>query len=314
MADAAVVIPFRGDSSVLNCVLQALNRQTIRRNLEIILSIDGLEGPEEEIASLADKVVKGPAGGPAMTRNRGWRSSKAEFILFTDADCVPDARWAERMLAPLRGEYEASKGVYSEGGTKLIQRLAQIEFQERYRIMARRDTVLLADTYSAGFRRSCLERLDGFDETFPLPDHEDVDLSWRLTGSGGRIAFVPDARVRHTHRSTWKSYFRMKMSRGKWRIILVKNFPSMIISDGYTPQMLKFQMLLAPVILASVFLLFLSPLLMAVLMVLFLASCISLISVSIAFDPVTAAAVPVFCFWRALALDAGALLGLTGGR
>lgn len=197
MAEAAVVVPFRGEWSSVVPTLQALAAQTVRARMTIVLSIDGMEKAPSAITELADICVNGVQAGPAAARNRGWRVTDATYILFTDSDCIPEHSWAQIMVDKLKDEYQAVKGVYSSGGTRLIQRLAQVEFEERYRLMARAETIHLADTYSAGFRRDWLERLGGFDESFPLPEHEDVDLSWRLTRAGGSIGFAADARVAH---------------------------------------------------------------------------------------------------------------------
>ncbi len=137
MADAAVVIPFRGRWSTLLPLLEALALQTVRQRLSVILSVDGTEKPPAEIASLTDLVVTGEQAGPAAARNRGWRRADAPLILFTDGDCVPEPRWAEELIHGLGGEYQGVKGVYSRGGTRAIQRLAQVEFEERYLIMAK---------------------------------------------------------------------------------------------------------------------------------------------------------------------------------
>ena len=310
MADASVVIPFKGEWETLFPLLEALKIQTARSDLQIVLSVDGQEKPPSFIAALTYSVVTGVSAGPASARNRGWRSTSAEFVLFTDSDCVPEADWAEKMLAGLRGEYDAVKGIYSRGGKSLIQRLAQVEFQERYIIMGKRDSILLADTYSAGFKREWLEKLDGFDESFPFPDHEDVDLSWRLVAEEGRIGFVPDARVAHIHRPGWCSYFRLKVRRGKWRFILVKKFPERVMEDGYTPQTLKLQMILWLPLVLSIPLFPVMPLLPLIISVLFLLSCIPLMRVSMRSDPAVFFLVPFFAFWRALALSAGVFCAL----
>jgi hypothetical protein len=42
-----------------------------------------------------------------------------------------------------------------------------------------------------------LERIGGFDESFPLPFGEDVDLGWRAVAAGSTVAFQPDALVMH---------------------------------------------------------------------------------------------------------------------
>lgn len=314
MADAAVVIPFRGKWESLLPLLRALGRQTARGRFLTVLSIDGTAIPPEEISSMADMVVNGPQSGPAAARNRGWRAVDAPFVLFTDGDCIPEDDWVEKMLAGLRGEYQGVKGVYSHGGSRLIQRLAQVEFSERYRIMARRGSICLADTYSAGFRREWLERLHGFDEAFPFPEHEDVDLSWRLVRAGGRIGFLPEARVAHVHRGSWIGYFRLKLRRGKWRIILLKRFPEMAVDDGYTPQTMKVQIALVPIVAVTFLLLPLYPWPFIALASLFLLSCLPLARAASSTDPGTLPLVPVFAFWRGSALFAGALAGVMSRR
>lgn len=306
-----MVVPFRGRWEQLGPLIEGLRVQTVRDRLQTVLSIDGLEDPPVFVEEGFDLLVKGPRSGPAAARNRGWRSSDASLILFTDADCVPEPGWAQAMIVGLGGEFDAVKGVYSAGGPSLIQRLAQVEFEERYRIMGKRRSVFLADTYSAGFTRERLEELDGFDESFPLPEHEDVDLSWRLVRLGGRIRFAPDARVSHTHRASWSGYFSLKVRRGRWRVMLLKGFPEMTISDGYTPQNLKLQILFLPALLLAPFL---PPWAAWIPWGLFLLLTVPLALTALRTDPGTVPLILPFCIWRAAALLTGTVSGALSGR
>jgi len=314
MEPISVVVPFHGPAGPLLRCLEALAGQTVRTSLEIVLSVDGPVCPDEA-AGLADIVVTSPVRtGPAGARNRGWRASGGSCILFTDSDCVPAPDWAGKLAAPLFSGWQASKGVYTGGGTLPIQRLAQIEFLERYRKMAKARTVTIADTYSAGFTRESLECTGGFDETFPVPDHEDVDLSWRLLKIGGRIRFVPDAGVAHTHRPGWVAYFRLKMSRGRWRVKVLKKFPAMASSDGYTPQTMKVQMLLGPLLLPAVAAGFVAPLVPLAWLGVFLLSCAPILHTAVSCDPAMTPLVPVFCWWRGTALFTGFMRGILKGE
>ncbi len=314
MAEISVVVPFRGEWNSLIPTLIALNQQTIRSVLSVVLSVDGHEPPPPAIEKLVDVFVTGPQAGPASARNRGWRQTDTPFILFTDSDCVPQANWAEKMFSVLKNEYDAAKGVYSKGGTRLIQRLAQVEFEERYRLMNKSEVLYLADTYSAGFHREWLVKLNGFDESFPLPEHEDVDLSWRLVKAGGKIGFAAQAMVAHTHRKSWSEYFKMKYRRGKWRIILVKSYPARVVKDGYTPQSLKLQMLLSFPVIVSLVLLPVYPVITSIVLLLFLLFTLPLMYTALLTDSSVCFAVPFFALWRALALFSGALVGLKKGR
>jgi GT2 family glycosyltransferase len=288
---ASVVVPVHRIIPRLRGCLEALRAQSERP--EIVLSLDGPVDLAPELAALADLVVEGPRTGPAGARNRGWKAASGKLILFTDSDCVPEPGWASALIAGLEEGADGCKGVYSRGGVRLIQRLAQVEFEQRYEMLSRKETIDLVDTYSAGFRRSALERVGGFDESFPAPDSEDVDLSWRLCAAGFHLAFVPGARVEHEHRPTWRAYFQLKLSRGRWRM--------------------KLQMLLAGLLLPAAAASALIPAAAPVWLGAFLLACIPLAKVALRVDPVVAHAIPAFCLVRGTALLAGTARGLLGG-
>lgn len=308
----SVVIPVREGFDALKGCLEGLSAQTIRRRMQVVVSLDGYGPLPETLEPLTDLVVGGLQAGPAAARNRGWRASSGGIVLFTDSDCVPEPEWAERMEEALESGADAVKGVYSGGGDRLVQRLAQVEFQERYRLLSGFDGVDMVDTYSAGYRREALERAGGFDESFPFPDHEDVDLSYRLEAMGMALRFAPDARVSHTHRPTWSSYFRMKFGRGRWKTRVLRRFPAKAGSDTYTPRCLRFQILICPLLPVILFMLAFSPLPLVLWTSLFMASSLPMALVALRNDPAVAPLVPVFAFWRGCALSAGLLMGIFG--
>ncbi|MBN1434890.1 glycosyltransferase, partial [Candidatus Fermentibacterales bacterium] len=303
----------------LDELLDALDAQTCRQRLEIILSLDGGEPLPEGSASKADLVAEGPARGPAAARNRGWRSSGCRFVLFTDSDCLPEPDWAAELLKALEGGADGAKGVYSRGGSRIIQRLAQIEFEERYRLLSGAGDrgVDMVDTYSAGFSRAALELVGGFDESFSTADHEDVDLSYRMRREGLGFAFVPGARVEHVHRPTLAGYFAQKRSRGCWRVRVHRSHPGRSGRDPYTPAMLKLQMILVlpllPLALAC-WPLAASATAPLAWCLLFLVSALPLTITALRHDAALAPLVPLFAFWRALALVSGILSSLTGRK
>jgi len=308
--ETSVVVPFRGDEKPLVRCLTALNGQTLRRCLEIVVSVDGPEPLSDTTAALADVVLAGPRGGPAAARNRGWKGSAGAFVLFTDSDCAPEPDWAAAMVQALKEGADGVKGIYSKGGKRLIQRLAQVEFRERYRILASAKKVDMVDTYSAGFRREALEKSGGFDESFPVPDHEDVDLSYRLESMGFKLAFTEDARVAHIHRDSWPAYFRMKHSRGRYRFRVLRSFPRKAGSDSYTPRCLKFQILLTLLLPPAMAALPITPLPLMLWTLLFILCCMPLFRVALRRDAAVAPFVFPFALWRALALTSGLLAGI----
>lgn len=305
---ASVVVPaLPGNAAAREC-LRALNGQTVRGGLQLVLSLDGRGG--SPAAELADLVVEGPHGGPAAARNRGWRSAAAGIILFTDADCLPEPDWAQRMMESLQEGADAAKGVYSHGGDRVVQRLAQVEFEERYALLSRGETIDIVDTYSAGYRREALERVGGFDEGFPVPDHEDVDLSYRLAEAGFSMVFAPLARVAHAHPPTWGDYARLKFSRGRWRARVLRRFPSRASGDGYTPLAMRAQILMAAALPMAALSAALAPAAtVAAYAGLWALTSLPLFLRALRHDPPVAPVVPVFCAVRAFALAGGLAAG-----
>ncbi len=305
-----MVIPVYNDFQHLERCLDALDGQTVRKNLEIIVSLDGGEPLPERISRKADKVVENRHAGPAAARNRGWQASRGELVLFTDADCVPERIWAEEMVKALETGADAVKGVYSGGGDRIIQRLAQVEFEERYRKLSKSQTIDTIDTYSAGYRRTVLEETGGFDETFPVPDHEDIDLSYRMVHQGYLLGFAPMAKVSHNHRDTWRTYFGMKSSRGRWRMKVLRRFPDKAWGGSYTPHCLKIQILLCPLLVPVLFLSVFYPLLPVLWAAAFVLSSIPLILTAIRTDISLVPLIPFFALWRSCALFSGLSRGI----
>ncbi len=310
--EASAVVPSHGDAGRLRECLAALRGQTLGKRLQVVVSLDGGPPLPPDVSGMAELVVEGPHAGPAAARNRGWRASSGRYVLFTDSDCLPSPDWAERLVDALAGGADGVKGAYSSGGEAAIQRLAQVEFEERYRLLARRGTDLV-DTYSAGFTRRALEAMDGFDESFPLPDHEDVDLSYRMKAAGMDLRFEPEALVRHRHRDTWIGYFRTKVSRGRWRTKVLRRFPRKVGGGAYTPLGLKAQIALCALLPAAVVAGFLTPWVPAAWVLAFLASTVPLVRTAASRDPKMAPLVPPFALWRGVALLSGLVAGIFAG-
>ncbi|MCK4807477.1 MAG: glycosyltransferase [Candidatus Aegiribacteria sp.] len=306
----SVIVPAYNDTVDLERCLEALNVQTARDSLEIVISLDGGDHLPERIAAMADRVVEGRHSGPAAARNRGWKASTGDLVLFTDSDCIPYPDWAEQMVRVLNRGADAVKGVYSGGGDRIIQRLAQIEFDERYKLLSNYETIDMIDTYSAGYRRCVLERTGGFDESFPFPDHEDVDLSYRMAEEGYMLRFAPEAKVSHRHRESWRAYFRTKFSRGRWRMKIVRRYPLKAGADTYTPLCMKIQIILCPLLLPALLMLFAAPLYLALWGWLFTMSTIPLVLTAFRSDSTLVLIVPFFAFWRGCALFSGLCRGI----
>jgi GT2 family glycosyltransferase len=134
----------------------------------------------------------GPRRGPAANRNHGATQARADWLAFTDDDCLPDPGWLAAYAAA-RQAYPAARVL--EGRTYADRpRHSQLE------------TAPINE--NGGYLWSCnfaieahlFHSLGGFAENFPYATMEDSDLAERLREQSINFPFVPAAAVCHPWR------------------------------------------------------------------------------------------------------------------
>jgi glycosyltransferase involved in cell wall biosynthesis len=251
---ASIIIPtFNGASRIGHC-LDALLNQTSGKNVEILVvndgSTDNTVGVVERSSGV--RLISQANAGPAAARNRGALEARGTIILFTDDDCVATPDWLDAMLEPFQDpEVVGAKGVYRTRQTSLVARFVQIEYEDRYRLMRSQSSIDFIDTYSAAFRRDRFLAMNGYDISFPVACAEDIELSYRMSARGCKMQFAPRAIVYHTHPCTLAQYLKKKYKFAFWRVLAVRKNPLKAVRDSHTPQLMKLQLLFAPVLLLA---------------------------------------------------------------
>ncbi|MBF0516056.1 MAG: glycosyltransferase [Nitrospirae bacterium] len=244
---ASVIVPaYNAQASISRCVEALLGQTIAPETYEVIIIDDGSTDKTGEIVSgYPVRYFKKPNGGPASARNMGVREAAGQIILFTDADCVVSQTWAEEMLRPFSDPaVSAVKGAYRTNQRQLTARFSQVEFEERFAMLRKSDSIDMIDTYSAAFKKDVFTGAGGFDESFPVANNEDTDLSYKLSAAGHKMVFNGSAIVYHlNHPASVRRYAMIKFLRGYWRMVVYKRYPDKMIKDTYTPQSLKIQIL-----------------------------------------------------------------------
>lgn len=250
----SIIVPtFNGGHRISKC-LEALISQTGGKRAEIIVVDDGSTDGTYGVVSAHPgvRVIRQENAGPAAARNRGANDAQGDILLFTDDDCVPNSDWLLSMLAPFADpNVVGAKGVYMTRQHQLTARFVQLEYEDKYRNLARVENIDFIDTYSAAFRRKQFLEVKGYDTSFPVACAEDVELSFRMSAKGWVMKFVPDAAVYHTHPSSLGWYLRKKYKFAFWRMYAVSKNPEKAVKDSHTPQLMKFQLLLLPLLLSA---------------------------------------------------------------
>ncbi|MBP1711749.1 MAG: spsQ 3 [Deltaproteobacteria bacterium] len=307
----SVVIPAYNAGRTLPDTLTALKQQTISHEEYEVIVVD--DGSTDDTADAARRFgvncIGQPNRGPAAARNHGARVAKGDIILFTDADCSPDRDWLRQMTLPFQNEKTIGvKGAYRTNQKTLAARFAQAEFEDRYDLLGKADAIDMVDTYSAAFRKDMFIKIGLFDESFPVANNEDTELSYRMCAAGYRLEFNPEAIVYHLHPDSFVKYLRLKFKRGYWRMIVYRNYPGKAIKDTYTPIVIKLQTMMAACSILSVLFSIASPVLLKLTGLLFLGIMASSIPFSVKTfkkDPIIALISPLVVLGRSLSFALG---------
>jgi GT2 family glycosyltransferase len=253
--EISVVAPTHRRPDLLLRLLDSLAQQTMQPDrFEIVVVDDAsgddtprvLEQAEARLPNLHWESL--PAGaGPATARNRGIHRSSGAMVLFLDDDveAIPELLAIHAQL-------------HAEAGDPLLGVLGRVDWHpgleispfmrwlDRSGLQFAYDTWLkpgLVDppygafyTANLSVRRELLVRAGGFDERFPYPAYEDMELAWRLTKLGFRMDYRPDARVYHT-RAIDLATFKRRMARvAESAVLLAGVQPDFPLDATSTPE------------------------------------------------------------------------------
>jgi GT2 family glycosyltransferase len=316
----SIVIPTYNGASRIGRCLDALLSQTAGRDVEILVVNDGSTDSTAQLGQLypSVRVISQANAGPATARNRGALEASGALLLFTDDDCVPTPEWLDAMLEPFREPaVVGAKGVYRTHQRSLAARFVQVEYEDKYRLMAGLPSIDFIDTYSAAFVRARFLEIGGYDTSFPVACAEDVELSYRMSARNWTMRFAPRAIVYHTHPETLTKYLKKKYKFAFWRVLAVRKNPSKGVKDSHTPQLMKLQLLFAPaLLLAAVFDLVGRPAVTATgcVLGLFVISTVPFVLRAYKRDPLVALLSPALLAARACAQVLGVIAGIIYAR
>lgn len=172
-----------------------------------VIVVDGgsTDGTLETLrAASGVTLIEEPGANIARGRNMGVRAAAHDAIAVSDADCVLEPHWLERLIEPLERGADVSMGVYRP--------LARTFFEEcAAAISIKEPDELREDTYmpsarSVAFRRDAFERAGGYPEWMALG--EDMYLNHRWRELGVRMDLARDAVVARRPRPDLAAYWR----------------------------------------------------------------------------------------------------------
>jgi glycosyltransferase involved in cell wall biosynthesis len=215
-----VVITYEREERLAPCLRSVFAQD--HRPLEIVVVDDGSRDGTAEAARRLGEECPGDVvftlrvhetnRGIGPARNTGIDAARGEVVGFLDDDCVARPDWARELM---RG-FATGADVVAAGGAvdeppspTWVQRAAEgINF-----LGTRERDVPAVNGCNMAFRRSFLAE-HPFDPGVRYGADE-LDLCFAAAAGGGRVRFLPAARVTHHHRRTLGAFLRQQFLRGR---------------------------------------------------------------------------------------------------
>jgi glycosyltransferase involved in cell wall biosynthesis len=195
-------------SDEVGAFLESVSWQT--RPPDEFLVVDGgsTDGTLEQLRS-ADAVtlLEEPGANVAHGRNVAISAATHDVIAVTDADCVLERDWLERLLDPLESGSDVSMGFYRPLAESFLQRaIGCVTLPEPEELD---EATFMPSGRSVAFTRQAIGRAGGYPEW--LETGEDLYVHHRFRDLGLDMRLARDAIVnwplRRTLAETWRQYF-----------------------------------------------------------------------------------------------------------
>ncbi|MGQ0668434.1 MAG: glycosyltransferase [Actinomycetota bacterium] len=153
-------------------------------------------------------LIEEPGANIARGRNVAIRAAAHDVIAVSDADCVLEPDWLERLLEPIEAGADVAMGFYRpiiEGFFQACMSAVNLPDADELS-----EDTFLPSARSVAFRREAFEAAGGYPEWLDIGEDSYVNLRWRELGLEMRLAAdaVANWRLRSTLGQTWKQYFR----------------------------------------------------------------------------------------------------------
>jgi glycosyltransferase involved in cell wall biosynthesis len=249
---ASVVIAVKGDGRVRR-LLDRLLHQTVSTDVYEVIVVENGTAQLADVDGLGGIVryLHDPEANSAVARNVGLAAARGRYLLLTDADCVPEADWIERMAAGL-----SAGGLAAVGG--FIGKYNPTTWAQRYAITVvdgQRGLNYLPALHlpyivgaNAGFVIEAVCQVGGFDRE--LRSGNDVDVCYKLGLAGHRLGVAHDAVVWHEDRPTVVAHFRRFRFYAVYQVLLFAKYRHVsgrrFVVDGYPLRRTTDALLAAP--------------------------------------------------------------------
>ncbi len=213
----SVLIPVHNDTGRLTQCLRALEGQTYPTDWYEVIVVDNASDEPVAPALSAFPHARGAYEAQRSSyaaRNTGIAVARGDVLAFTDSDCLPAPDWLERGVAALANAENCGlvgggiEFFFRDPTTPTIVELYDsVMHLDQEEFIHKKQFSVTANLFTF---KQVVERVGMFDST--LESNGDKEWGQRVAAQGYRLAYAPDARVKHPARHTFQA-LRRKVTR-----------------------------------------------------------------------------------------------------
>ncbi len=239
----SIIIPSYNSYKTIKKTIEYLNKQTqIKKILEIIIVDSSDDKKTKEIINRikTDKIIVISSKNktiPAIGRNLGAESARAEVLAFLDSDVYPAEDWLNNVILAIEKGYKVGGGSVALPNFQKIKLIpiAQyfLQFSEYMNMGVDR-----CKDFVPSCNMFCEKELFLEAGTFPeIRASEDVLFGLKVR-KYSKLWFVPEIKVYHIFRENLKEYLKNQMLLGKYNVIYRRKYYGSLIYKGIIPALL----------------------------------------------------------------------------
>lgn len=231
----SIIVPVLQEADYLQTAVEHLLQQDYRGPLEIVLALGpSTDGTNEIAARLAAahaqvQLVDNPSGKTPSALNAAIAASHHDVIVRVDAHSeIPSDYVRVAVETLMRTGADNVGGIMGAKGETPFECAVAAAMTSVFGVGAASFHVggeegPAPSVYLGAFRRSTLQAVGGYDESFVRA--QDWEMNHRIRGRGGLIWFTPRMHVTYRPRPTVRALSRQYRHYGRWRREVMRRHP-----------------------------------------------------------------------------------------
>lgn len=209
----SVVVPMLNEERWIGAFLQAMRAQTLPRDRFELIVVDN-DSTDESVGIVERdgqaNLLTEPRRDPYLARNRGIAAAKGSYIVFFDADCLPDADCLEQYDRHLSatGDWIAMGYLAFARSQAVFLRRHEEYYDAKFRYLFGRPELSRFYFGHGGNMVVARKVFDLVGDFQPMPVVGDTEILHRLLEKvpEAGIGYVPAARVHHAEIESFANY------------------------------------------------------------------------------------------------------------